>query len=107
MAFKVPSDIIKASKALSVSILKDAGGSSAVANSLDRDRQYIHNCTSRGYVPVKSVYDISRLLGVSAWTLCYHKLMEAFGEEAPSFKEVIKEAPLLPKEKTRILNMLR
>lgn len=107
MAYKVPSDIVKASKALCYSILNAAGGSSAVANSLDWNRQNVHKFMRIGYVPLKSVHEVAVLLNVSPWCLSYFKLMEALGEESIPFRLVVNKTALLPAEKARILGMLK
>lgn len=107
MAFQVPKDVVKASKNLCSALLTDAGGASAIANSLDWDRQYIHKFIRIGYVPLTSVYEVSALLRVSPWALSYFKLMEVLGEESPSLKAIIRKTVLLPPEKERILRMLK
>lgn len=105
MAYKVPLNIIKASKALCVSIIKSSGGPSAIANSLEYNRQYVFKWVKLGYVPLVQAYDVSQLLKVSQWVISYHKLLEVFGENAPSFSETVKDSPLLPAEKKRILDI--
>lgn len=107
MAYKVPSNLVKASKLLCVSVLEQCGGSAAVANSLGYNRQYVHKWITNGYVPLVQVYDVSKLLGVSQWVLSFHKLSEVFGEAAPSFESVVKKTPLLPAQKQKVLAALR
>jgi len=106
MGYVVPKNIIKASSLLCQSILTASGGASAIANTLDWDRQYVHKYMQRGYIPLVQVYDISQLLKVSEWTISYHKLMEVFGEGSPKIETVIRESGLLPAEKRRILDVL-
>lgn len=107
MAFQVPSKLIKASRLLSVSLLLQADGASAIANSLGYNRQYVHKWMVNGYVPLVRVWDVAMLLDVSQWALSYHKLAEVFGKEAPNFAQVVQATPLLPAQKEIILALLK
>ncbi len=108
MTYKVSSEIVKASKTLCRSILEAAGGSSAVANSLDWDRRYIHKYMKIGYMPLERVYEIADLLSVSPWALAYFKLLETVGPDyAPTFKDVVHKTALVPPEKNRILALIK
>lgn len=104
----VSASLIKASRALSSTLVKKAGGSSAIANSLEWDRQYMHIYLKKGYIPLQRVFEISALLKVSPWALSYFKLVEVLGPaESPSFHEVLKKSPLLPEEKEKIAAVLK
>lgn len=107
MKYKVSTKDIRASKELCVTLLDVAGGASAIANSLEWDRQYIQMCYQQGYVPLVRVYEVGKLLGVSPYSLSYLKFLEALGEETPEFKKVVEGTPLLPAEKTRILEIVK
>lgn len=107
MAYKVPPEVVRASKALCYSILDVAGGSAAIANSLNWNRQYIHKCMKAGSVPRRGVYEVSKVVGVSPWALSYTMLAEALGEEAPAFRTVVNQTNLLATEKARILAMIK
>lgn len=106
MAYKVPKFTVNASKELCRSIVKGCGGPSALANSLGLDRQYVGKYMKAGYIPLVQVYDFSKLLNVSIWALSYYKLMEVMGESSPLLEDVIKDTPLLPAEKTRLLKII-
>lgn len=108
MAYEVPAKLVKASKELFRAIIVAAGGPSAVANSLDWDRQYITQYIRYGYVPMTRTYDVAKLLGISPFALSYFKFLEALGEdELPSFKKVVTETAILPAEKAKILDILK
>lgn len=106
MGFPVPKNVIQASKQLCISVLSHSGGQSAIANSLGWGRQYFFKCQKKGYVPLSQVYDVSRLLEVSEWALCYYKLKEVFGEKSPTLESVIDHTDILTEDKERILDIL-
>ena len=102
MAFPVAPEIIKASKELCKAVISACGGPAAVANSLDMHRQYVHKWTTAGYVPLRHVYEVSKLLDVSPWVLSYKKLAEVFGLASPLFGRVVEESRLMPAVQDRI-----
>ena len=103
MPYSLSAKQAKVAKKLCTALLKEAGGASAVANSLGSKRQYIFTDMAQGYVPLKRVYDICTLLNVSPWALSYVKLAQVFGEQAPQLKSVIQESPLLTSKKKELL----
>lgn len=111
MPYPVSENIEKASTLLCRHILREAGGSSAIANSLvdfqtvHSSRQCIHKYIKCGFVPLKAIYDISVLLEVPVWALNYAGLLKVHGENTPPFHKVVEQLQLLPATKKAIMNM--
>ena len=106
MKYELPKALGVAAKELCRVILVNAGGASAIANSLKWDRQYIHICMTTGSVPLERAYEVSQLLKVSPWAISYLRLAKVFGDDRPKFKTIVNQSPILPAQKTEILNLL-
>lgn len=106
MIDKLSNKLITASSLLCHSIIEQCGGSAALANSLDKDRQYVHKWMKTGYVPLSQVYEVSQFLEISPWTLSYYKLAIIFGKDSPSFKSIVDKSPLPSSVKANILSDL-
>lgn len=106
MKYKLPPNIIPASKMLFRCIVDAAGGSSEVGSKTGFIRQAIHNFETSGYVPLVRVNEVATGLKLTPWHLSYFKLMQVFGDKSPSFYKLVKECSLLSAEdKAKILKV--
>lgn len=104
MKYKVPSNIINASRLLLKALVEHHGGSSEVAEKIGTARQAVHIFERNGYVPLVQVHSVAKILHCKVWHLSYVKLMEVFGKETPDFRILVNKITVLPKEvKDKIL----
>lgn len=71
------------------------GGPMEFSRIVRTQNQNVNNWMRNGQVPLKHLGKVSRLLGVSAWTLNYPDLLELVGNAKP-FEEIIDSIQLRP-----------
>lgn len=108
MKYKVPKNIVDASKLLVSAIIDALGGSSDVGKKCGCSRQKIYNYEEYGYIPLKEVYSIAKALNVKVWHLSYAKLMEVHGLSTPNFEILVNTLNILSGEdKNKILKVYK
>lgn len=107
MKYKVSSKKIKASKNLLHALIHHYGGTQAFGEQVKMSKQAINNFKDRGYVSLTQVYSFSIDLGISQWALAYYKLEEIFGLASPCFSAIVRDTPLHPEVKRKILASLK
>lgn len=105
MAYEVPDNVAEASRLMAKAVMVMCGGAASIGNSIEQSRQTVHIWLKTGDVSYPFIYDVAKVLGVSPWSLSYHRLCALLGEDSPDFLSVVETTPLHEADRIKILEV--